>query len=186
MKTLLCAFACALGGVPAFACPTVEDLRNGIEFRTADGGKEIHRQTRPDWIVITTTFADGNGTILEAYQGLYLLSLIPIEAGVPNLRQREDYANSAELEQWQAPEPNKAWENPTPSGGQALAGPLETVLIDACRYDKFTVELTYNDDDTYRETYDYLPDLGIGLLTKTEASDGIDTYSYVSLRRLGE
>ena len=61
---------------------------------------------------------------------------------------------------------------------------METTMIAGCRYNSFEVVLQFADDDTYKETYDYLADLGVGLLTKTEASDGTDTYSYISVRAL--
>ena len=171
-------------GLPAAACPTIEDLGKGIEFRTADGDVEVHRQLRPDWVTISVSFSDGDGSFLETYLGIYLLSVIPIEAGFPKPGDREDYASSEELAQWQRPVPDQSWRNTTPGGGQAVSGPMETTMIAGCRYNSFEVVLQFADDDTYKETYDYLADLGVGLLTKTEASDGTDTYSYISVRAL--
>ena len=184
IRTVFTSLALTALGAPTLACPTIEDLGKGIEFRTADGDVEVHRQLRPDWVTISVSFSDGEGSILETYLGIYLLSVIPIESGVPKPGQREDYASVDELGQWQKPAPDQSWVNSTPGGGQAVSGPMETTMIAGCRYNSFEVVLQFADDDTYKETYDYLPDLGVGLLTKTEASDGTDTYSYISVRAL--
>lgn len=184
MKSVFTSLGLLGAAVPAFACPTVEDLGKGIEFRTADGDVEVHRQLRPDWVTIAATYSGGDGSILEMYLGIYLLSVIPIELGVPRPGDREDYASISDLSHWKIPVPNASWVNTTPGGGQAVSGPMETTMIAGCRYNSFKVLLQYPDDDTYKETYDYLPDLGVGLLEKTEASDGIDTYSYISVRIL--
>ncbi|MEO0750444.1 MAG: hypothetical protein AAFY25_01445 [Pseudomonadota bacterium] len=169
---------------PAFACPTVADLGQGIEFRTADGDVEVHRQLRPDWVTVTVTFADGDGSVLEFYKGMYLLSVIPIEQGIPKPGAREDYASVAELAEWQRPVPDAAWVNATPGGGQAVAGPMDTIMIAGCRYNSIGVTVKFADDDTYTEVYEYLPDLGVGLLVRTEASDRTDDYSYIAVRAL--
>lgn len=184
LKSSITALALVTLSLPAIACPTAADLGKGIEFRTADGDVEVHRQLRPDWMTLSVSFSDGDGSILEMYKGIYLMSVIPIESGIPKPGAREDYATSAELVQWQEPQPNASWVNTTPGGGQAVSGAMETTMIAGCRYNSFEVVLQFNDDDTYKETYDFLPDLGVGLLTKTEASDGTDTYSYISVKAL--
>lgn len=174
-------WACMTVATPALACPTVEDLGKGIEFRTADGDVEVHKQLRPDWMTLTVTFSDGDGSLMELYRGLYLQSVIPMVGGLPKPGEREDYASSSDLAQWQMPQPSASWVNATPGGGQAVSGPMETTMIAGCRYNSFEVVIQFADDDTYKETYDYLPDLGVGLLVKTDASDGTDTYSYISV-----
>ncbi|MEL6646339.1 MAG: hypothetical protein AAFY35_09480 [Pseudomonadota bacterium] len=180
------AISACLGALvtPALACPTIEDLSKGIEFRTDGGDIELHRQLRPGWVTTTVTFSDGDGSVLELYQGMYLLSSIPMEKGLPKPGDREDYATTAELRQWMRPVPNNAWVNDTPGGGKATSGLMETITIGGCAYNSFKVIIQFNDDDTYKETYDYLSDLGVGLLIKTEASDGTDTYVYTGVRAL--
>lgn len=180
LKTAIFSLAC-FAALPAFACPTADDLGRGIEFRTADGDVELHKQLRPDWVTLTVTFSDGDGSLMELYRGLYLQSVIPMESGLPLMAEREDYASSSDLLQWQVPQPDASWRNRTPGGGQAVAGPMETTVIAGCSYDSFEVVIQFNDDDTYKEFYDYLPELGVGLLVKTEASDGTDTYSYIAV-----
>ncbi|MEO0371571.1 MAG: hypothetical protein AAF231_08975 [Pseudomonadota bacterium] len=170
-----------LAALPAFACPTADDLGRGIEFRTADGDVEVHKQLRPDWVTLTITFSDGDGSLMEMYRGLYLQSVIPMESGLPMMAEREDYTSSSDLMQWQVPQADASWRNRTPGGGQAVAGPMETTMIAGCVYDSFEVAIQFNDDVTYTEYYDYLPDLGVGLLVKTEASDGTETYSYIAV-----
>ena len=184
MKQFMSASLLVFSSAAALACPTADDLGRGIEFRTAEGDVEVHKQLRPDWMPLTVTFSDGDGSLLEMYRGLYLQSVIPIESGLPKPGQREDYATQSELLQWQVPQADAAWVNRTPGGGQAAAGPMETTMIAGCRYDSFEVGIQYNDDDTYKETYDYLPALGVGLLTKTEDADGTENYSYISVKAL--
>jgi hypothetical protein len=166
----------------AAACPDATDLAKGIEFRTSGGDVEVHRKLRPDWITISVIFPDGDGSVLEMYHGMYMLSAIPIEGGVPKPGQREDYADVSELTQWPRPTPDTSWTNTTPSGGIAVSGALETKMIAGCRYDSVQVDVQFADDPTYTETYAYLPELGLGLLVKTVASDGTDTYSYISVK----
>ncbi len=183
LKPLLFALA-SLAAFPALACPTIDDLGRGIEFRTANGDVEIHKQLRPDWMTLNVSFADGDGSLLEMYHGIYLLTVIPIEGGFPQPASRETYATVNELAQWDVPRPDATWENTTPGGGRAASGPLGTTMIAGCRYDSFEVVLQFNDDDTYKEVYTYLPELGVGLLVKTEASDRTDTYSYISVKAM--
>ncbi|MEM7732482.1 MAG: hypothetical protein AAF280_06815 [Pseudomonadota bacterium] len=166
------------------SCPTAEDLGRGIEFRTADGDVEVHKQLRPDWITLTVTYSDGDGALMELYRGIYLQSLIPIESGLPKPTQREDFATPAELAQWQVPQPDASWANSAPGGGTAVAGALDSTVIAGCRYDSFEVAMTFNDDTAYREYYHYLPALGLGLLVRTDDEEGTDTYSYISVRAL--
>ncbi|MEM7599514.1 MAG: hypothetical protein AAF382_17640 [Pseudomonadota bacterium] len=184
MKLPIYSTCLALLAAPAFACPTIDDLGKGIEFRTDGGDIELHRQLRPGWVTTTVTFSDGDGSVLELYQGMYLLSSIPMEKGLPKPGDREDYATPAELKQWMRPVPNNAWVNETPGGGKATSGLMETITIGGCAYNSFKVIIQFNDDDTYKETYDYLSDLGVGLLIKTEASDGTDNYVYTGVRAL--
>ena len=86
------AISACLGALvtPALACPTIEDLSKGIEFRTDGGDIELHRQLRPGWVTTTVTFSDGDGSVLELYQGMYLLSSIPMEKGLPKPGDRDD------------------------------------------------------------------------------------------------
>lgn len=184
IKRIFCTCAALAVATPALACPTIEDLGKGIEFRTADGDVELHRQLRPDWVTISVTFSDGDGSILEMFHGMYLQSVIPMESGLPQLGAREDYASSSDLAKWPRPMPGEAWVNPTAGGGRATAGPMETTMIAGCRYNSFEVVVTFADDDSYEETYDYLPDLGLGLLVKTKDPDLTETYSYISVQAL--
>ncbi|MEM6588300.1 MAG: hypothetical protein AAF641_07605 [Pseudomonadota bacterium] len=184
MTKLLAGFLFLLSPTAAFACPTVDDLGRGIEFRLANGDVEVHKQLRPDWVTLTVTYSDGDGVLMEMYRGLYLQSMVPMESGLPQLGLRDDFATQAELLQWQAPQPDASWANQTPGGGQAVAGSMDSTMIAGCRYASFEVVIEFNDDAGYKETYDYLPDLGLGLLVKTDADDesGVETYSYISIK----
>ena len=170
--------------LPALACPTVADLQKGIETRTADGSVEVHREARPDWVTLQVTYPEGDGSVLELYHGIYLHSTIPLVGGLPQLGERDSYATSEELRGWPRPLPDASWNNTTPGGGKATSGPQSAVQLGDCSYASTQVEITYNDDEDYTETYAYLLDLGIALLIKTEASDGTDNYEYTSIKAL--
>jgi len=174
----------AATALSAAACPTKADLKKGIAFRAQDGTVETHRALRPDWITLQVTYSDGDGSVMEMYRGLYLHSIVPLVSGLPQLGESDSYATTAELQQWGKPQPNSEMVNSTPGGGTAKSGPLKTVAYGACIYDAFEVSITYNDDPGYTETYDYLTELGIGLLTKTVASDGPETYRYISVQTI--
>lgn len=167
------------------ACPTKADLANGIAMTLADGDIEIHRQVRPDWVQITVTFGDdtGDGSVMELYHGVYLMSVIPIENRVLKPGRIESYATMSDLQRWAEPVPARAWSNPTPTGGSAKSGPVETFKVGACNYSGFDMLIDFADDENYTETYRVLPDLGTALLVRSDDGETIETYVYTSISR---
>jgi len=156
-------------------------MKKGVVFTMDDGGTELHRIFAPDWVLITAAFPDGEGSLLETYHGLYLHSSTPIDKGVPQLGDKEVYSGRADIGQWKAPVPGQVWENDTATGGVAGSGDLEKITLGTCSYDAFKVRLKFKDDPKYQETYEYLPELGVGLLVSSTLDGDKETYNYVGV-----
>ena len=183
-KSLLLAFALvtATTALPAMACPGAEALETGVVFETRDGMTETHRRFAPELILIQTEFPDGSGSVLETRHGLYLASSTPIEGGVIRLAEKDVFASHADLELWQAPKPIAQWRNDSSGGGTAKSGALDTIRLGQCEYPAFPVELTFNDDPTYTELYQYLPGMGVGLLVASTTNDDEERYTYTDVK----
>ncbi|MFN3209540.1 MAG: hypothetical protein ACE369_11180 [Roseovarius sp.] len=180
--SLLTAAALTVAALPALACPGAADLEKGVVFETQDGTVETHRRVTEDMVIIRTEFGEGEGSILETRHGLYLGSSTPIEGGVVRMAEKEVFASHADLKLWDAPKPDTEWRNDSSGGGTAKAGPQGTIRLGPCAYAAFPVELTFNDDPDYVEQYQYLPDLGVGLLVASTTNEDEEHYTYTDVR----
>ncbi|KMW58846.1 hypothetical protein AIOL_003827 [Candidatus Rhodobacter oscarellae] len=177
------AILAALAGTPALAtCPTAADMTGGVVFTLQGGGTELHKVIRKDWVQIRATFPDGDASQLELFHGLYLSASVAIANGIPQLSEAFTYATETELQQWQPPRPDGAWDNATAGGGTAKSGPIQPVQLGDCVYNSFDVVLTYTNDEGYVETYRYLPALRTGLLVAAKDESGTQNYTYTDLR----
>lgn len=182
-RSVLFSFAIvAASGLPALSCPGAEALAKGVIFETKDGTVETHRRFGQDMIVIQTEFSDGSGAILETQHGLYLASSTPVEDGVIRIGEKDVFASYAELAKWDAPKPDAQWQNDSAGGGTAKAGALGTFKLGTCAYPAFEVALTFNDDPTYTEVYQYLPEMGVGLLVASTTNGDEERYTYTEVR----
>lgn len=182
MKAILTAIGLCLSGATALACPTAADLKTGIFLTLDDGGTELHKQTRADWVQIFATFSDGEAALLDYYKGLYLHTDVPVVNGIPRLGETETYATLANIQKWTDPRPNAAWENPAPDGGTAKSSKARPFKVGGCTYPAFKIDMTFNDDPAYSETYQFLPTLGIALLTVSDDGVTKDRYKYTEIK----
>lgn len=180
--TLTCACILASSWAAA-ACPTQQDMTTGIVTTTDDGQVEVHKTATKDMVQVDVRYNDGtdDGSVMQFAHGLFLRNVIAIEGGVLRVGQQEKYASDATLRLWEAPKPNASWSNEQPDGGIATSGPVTALRIGGCTYDSFEVTIGFADDPTYVEIYDYIPSLGIGLLTDTIESGNRERYRYVSI-----
>ncbi|MEO0691425.1 MAG: hypothetical protein AAFY90_00955 [Pseudomonadota bacterium] len=167
------------------ACPTQADMAKGVVTKTDDGQVEIHKTAAKDMVQVQVQFNDGtqDGSIMQFGHGIYLRNVIPIEGGVLRMADQEKYASDATLRSWAAPVPNAAWSNTRADGGTAKSGPMKKVRVGNCAYDGFTVTLGFADDPNYVEVYEYIPSLGLGLLTEILENGDRDRYRYTSIAK---
>ena len=125
----------------------------------------------------------GDGSVMQFGHGIYLRNVIPIEGGVLRMGEQEKYASDATLRSWAEPVPNATWSNTRSDGGSAKSGPVKKLRVGNCTYDGFTVTLGFADDPNYVEVYDYIPSLGIGLLTEILENGTTDRYRYTSISK---
>ncbi|MEX0309234.1 MAG: hypothetical protein AB3N17_03215 [Tateyamaria sp.] len=171
----------------AFAeCPTKADLTAGIEFTLDDGGTELHRVNRPDWVQVLAKFPNEETTLLDSYLGLYLFSSVPVVNNLPKLTDIFMYSNDADIAKWPYPAAGKTWTNPTETGGTAVAGDEKQFTLSDCTYTIFDISLTFAEDTTYTETFRYFPDLGTSLLVATKDDQGTERYQYVGIKAVGK
>ena len=167
------------------ACPTAADMAKGVITKTDDGQIEIHKAAAKDVVQVQIQFSDGtgDGSVMQFGHGIYLRNVIPIEGGVLRMGEQEKYASDATLRSWAEPVPNATWSNTRSDGGSAKSGPVKKLRVGNCTYDGFTVTLGFADDPNYVEVYDYIPSLGIGLLTEILENGTTDRYRYTSISK---
>lgn len=173
--------AAAAGPVAAAACPDRSDLQRGIFLKTDDGNTELHRDAGQGWTRVQVAFADGGGSVLDYWAGIYLQRSVPVEDGQAVPSETETYGSRAAIAAWLVPQPEHQWINTRAGGGMAASGPVREVRIGNCRYPAFEVVIRFGDDPNYRETYSYLPDLGIGLLILTDDGETRDKVRYTAI-----
>lgn len=167
---------------PAFAeCPDASHMKTGVVFTLDDGGTELHRVTRPDWIQVFALFPEGDASLLDLYHGLYLKADVPVYGGVPQIGETLTYATEDQLRVWPAPVSNSTWSNETEGGGLAKSGDPKIIALGDCQYEAFDIEIVFADDLGYRETYRYLPELRTAMLVATSDSEGTEEYVYTRI-----
>ncbi|WP_341366945.1 hypothetical protein [Yoonia sp. BS5-3] len=182
---------------PAIAeCPAAGDLSGGIRAYTDDGGYEDYQSLRDGVVEINVVYDDGyTGRMLLA-QGTYILDAVDTENGKPVADTRLTYAYPVNAQDMPIPQADARW-----SGRINLRdldgvfqesqshrwGPVTRATFGACSYDTIVGKIDYKGDGySFQEEIQYLPELGIGLLTGyTDAAEGIDdVYTYISIEKL--
>lgn len=184
LLSLVFALSITVTAAQAADCPTKADLANGITFRTTDGNTEVHRAgNTPGLVTLQVRFADGDGSLIALRHGIYMLSVIPMTKGKPDLTAREDYAGP-EAEGWPVPKPSARWTTRGNGGATATSGAAHKITIGDCTYEGFEVALDFTDEEDYVETYTYLPALGLALLIQTKDKSGTDDIGYTHIGKL--
>ncbi len=183
MRWVACLLATAS---PALACPTGADLADGIAIKDDDDTTEVYRKGGGNTVVVDVTYSDGFQAQNTFIHGVYLRQLADVIDGVVQV--------STALSTSYASDP------PEPAAGASgilqtkVGSPVDgfvpevqgyawnsaaTYQIGACTYAAIQGTLTYKSDGIdVTETVEYIPELGIGLLTEY-AEVGFDTDRYI-------
>lgn len=197
MKTASCATLLSLIlAQPALAeeCPTRADLaQTGIRFDIEGGEWEVFRAFG-DGVVSSLYHGADTGEPLRVLlgQGVYLLETADLKGGTPDPATRYTYSY---------PMPPAEMPLPTPGGRFAVSaavmgdgdlrredqaytfGPEIQATFGTCSYRAMEITITYDGDDSTRDTLLYLPDLGISYLSGSVYPDGRDSYTYLAIRK---
>lgn len=184
MKAKLLSVLAALLAAPVLSspvladCPTKADLsKGGISFAVSPtGAKELHRAGRGGLIEVTIRFKDGGGNEMSYAHGVYPVSRRDLSGGSgPG----DIFALPNQYKNWPAPKPGTRVTLPSEMGDvNVRSGAMKSIKWGACSYKMFEVAQTFVDEPGLVETYQYLPELGIGLAAKYRSGGKTDVYRY--------
>ncbi len=159
-------------------CPTAADLARGIRIDFADGSFETYRDTGAGVVVVDGADPEGFGYQMELGHGIHLLSYVNVNDGVVDDTSRISYDYGRAVGELPLPEAGGRWSSPVTVNDQY--GPrsepqthqwsqISTVDIGGCSYDMIEAIIGYKTGDGYRESVEYLPELGLGYLLWNES-----------------
>lgn len=174
------------------ACPTANDLTQGIRVDRSGGYTEIFRAGGQGIIAVEGTIDRKVEYNLELAAGLQLLSYSGNVGETPDTEGDLTYDYGIPHADLPAPVPNGRWQSNvtvTAKSGpfsepQLYAyGPLEQISIGDCPYAMILATIAYQNDANYIETVQYLPDLGISILVRQ--SDDSSAPTEFTIQRIG-
>ncbi|SMX38255.1 hypothetical protein [Maliponia aquimaris] len=191
MRILAVATCLAMPAPVAFACPTLADLDKGIRF-TVDGvDTEVYRRVGPAMIEATYTTADGAVSRTMLAQGIYLVELVDMVDGKPDLATRTTYAFPGRAEDLALPSPGgQVVYDIVISNGNDLNperqtydfGPGGLINFGACEYEMVEIQIRYDPgDEALVDILYYLPALQFSYYAGSDSSDGPNRYSYTNM-----
>jgi hypothetical protein len=187
--TLACAPLAALA-----QCPTAADLETGIRFSVDQDATETFRTVRPGVVEAIFSYEDGFASRNLLAKGVYLLEVVDIVDGVPDMGTRTTFAF-----------PRNAEDMPLPETGAPLqfdvvvndagafnresqdyvVGSRTQVTIGTCTYDMLPIDVSFDPSpDNTVERLHYLPALGIAYLAASTYDGGRDDYDYNAIEAL--
>lgn len=182
---------------PAFAeCPVSGDLSTGIRATLDDGTYEDFLVLDNGLVEMVGHYDDDYTTRYFLAHGTYVVQAIDVEGGKPIPDTRWTYSYPINPTELPVPEADARWSGKVAgldSGGAFQEthshrwGVATTVSYGSCRYDMILGTLVYKGDGyEFSEEVQYLPELGIGLLTGffEEAEDVDDIYTYVTIEKI--
>lgn len=182
---------CLLPATAVAECPVPGDLAKGIIATSTNGGMELFEAARPG--VVTSTYMENGEPLSQSLlgQGVYLLQSINLEDGRPTLGNKLSYAYPMAPKDMPLPTAGGKWDVSTlmddygdfkKSVVNYKFSKEREITIGDCSYSGFEVSVQYSEGIDYQETLDYLPDLGISLITAYIESDGtVDRYTTTKL-----
>ncbi len=193
MRVLLMAGCLALPGTLALAqaCPVASDLEKGIRFTVDGTDTEVYRRVGPDMIEAIYSAADDYQSRSMLAQGVYLVELVDLVEGAPDLSTRTTYAFAQRAEELMMPEAGRSvtYDLVVNSDGD-LNQERQSYSFDqpakinfgACEYEMIQIEIRYDPDEA--ETVDllyYLPELGFSYYAGSDYLEGSDRYIYSNI-----
>ena len=182
-----CLLAPLFAPLPAAACPTAADLDTGVRVHSPDGSVETFTRLNKDVIVSEFRFEPGEGSRSLLAQGIYLIQINDVYGDEIDTKARTTYTYTKLPGTLPVPTPGGAWntrvvildEDGLGTERQQISfGQAGTRTIGACSYDTVPITVVYPDDD-YSETLEYLPELGLAILTSAQdVGAEADVYSF--------
>lgn len=187
MRILALTACLAFPATAGLACPTIADLDKGIRF-TVDGvDTEVYRRVGPAMIEATYTTADGVVTRSMLAQGVYLVELVDMVDGKPDLPNRTTYAFPGRASDLALPTPGGqvAYDIVITNAGEFTPerqtydfGSGALINFGACEYEMIEIQIRYNDDDSLVDILYYLPELEFSYYAGSDTSDGSNRFTY--------
>ncbi len=194
MKSALISALALFPTVAMAACPTAEDLTDGIRFDVVGGDWEVFKRLNSNAIEARYFFGAGSGVRNLLAQGLYLVEFADFEDNDILHSTRVTYSFPLSLGDMPVPQENGGWNT------KAVAFSLEdgfytethvytfgterTKVFGACSYKMLPIEIRYpidGEDTGDVDVIHWLPELGIGYLAASKGEDYHDTYDYISI-----
>lgn len=175
---LVLALAAAETAMAQAGCPTGADLGRGIRVEFADGSTETFRDLGGGMIMVDGVDQDGFGYQMELGHGLHLMSYANADGNVVDTQSKITYDYGLPVEALPLPTPGGRWSTPvtvldqygTRSEPQThVWSQVSRVDIGGCSYDMIEAVISYKTGDGYRESVEYLPQLGMGYLVWNES-----------------
>jgi hypothetical protein len=174
------------------ACPTANDLAQGIRVDRSGGYTEVFR-AGGQGIIAVEGFIDRKLEYnLELAGGFQLLSYsgnvgespvaddgLTYDYGVPHADLPGPVANG----RWQSAVTLTGIDGPYAEPQLYAYGPLEQISIGDCSYAMILVTIAYQNDINYIETVQFLPDLGISVLVR-QGDDNTEPTEF-TIQRIG-
>ena len=166
------------------ACPTANDLSQGIRVDRSGGYTEIFRSGGQGIIAVEGSIDRKLEYTLELAGGLQLLSYSGNVGETPDTEGDLTYDYGVSHDDLPVPVPNGRWQSDVTvtaktgpfSEPQLYAyGPQEQISIGSCPYAMIPVTIAYQNDNNYIETVQYFPDLGISVLVQQGDDTGAPT-----------
>lgn len=160
-------------------CPAKAGLPKGIIFVSNVGSFVRYRALSDDIIEMDTRFSDKTGNRMQMAHGLYPIDVVRFSTtGALDPASRHVFATQQTALAWPEPRADSGWALPGDGGGTATAGPPEMIHWGDCDYEVFEAKLIFAGEAGYVEGYQYLPKLGIALLTTIHDGNGTTRFQY--------
>jgi hypothetical protein len=169
-------------------CPTVADMQTGIRFSVDHTDSETFRTLGPGLVEAIYRYEDGYSVRSLLGQGVYLLELVDLVDGAPDISTRTTYGFPQNAEDLPVPQPGASLSfdvvmNEAGSlnrDTQVYSVGSETVQVfGTCQYRMLPIEVRYPlMDETTVDLLHYLPELGLAYLAGGTYEDGSSVYTY--------
>lgn len=197
--TLICFLLAPTFAFGQAACPTGNDLAGGIQFELEGDATETYTTLNDGVVSVIYKASDGFESRILLGKGVYLLEFAEVVNGNVDASTRTTYSHELQPTNMPDPKPMGRWvsqaavlESGTPfkEVHNHQFGPLTELTIGGCSYDMIPVTVYYDDDDRSIDLLEYMPELGLAILSGSSSLDENgerieDVYSYFSIKSTG-